>query len=244
MAIQGYIDGGFRSAKLGLGKRGFSRAGRDPDYDVALVGALRHAIGPRPDIMVDGGNGVRWDVETAVRTTRRMEEFSIKWIEEPLHPSDVEGHRTLKAQTRTLVAAGEREWGLPGYRRWIENGAVDVFGIDPARVEGITGFRSDCGGDRGGGKDRQCTCLEHRGADGGEPSSLAGVTGFDTLRTKADPRPDAVRPCRRAVLARGWVRPRADTTRSRRRTGRLSGRALSPGVARDWCPNPVLLLPS
>ena len=64
-AIKSYIDGGFRSAKLGLGKRGLSKAGRDPDYDVALVGALREAIGPTPDIMVDGGNGVRWDVETA-----------------------------------------------------------------------------------------------------------------------------------------------------------------------------------
>jgi L-alanine-DL-glutamate epimerase-like enolase superfamily enzyme len=141
-AIKSYIDGGFRSAKLGLGKRGLSNAGRDPDYDVALVGALREAIGPTPDIMVDAGNRVRWDVETAVTTTKRMEKFSIKWIEEPLHPSNVAGHQALKARTKTLVAAGEREWGLPGYRRWIESGAVDVFGIDPARVEGVTGFRN------------------------------------------------------------------------------------------------------
>ena len=141
-AIKGYIDGGFRSAKLGLGKRGLSKAGSDPDYDVTLVGALRKAIGPTPDIMVDGGNGVRWDVETAIARTLRMEEFSIKWIEEPLHPSNVAGHKALKARTKTLVAAGEREWGLPGYMRWIESGAIDVFGIDPARVEGITGFRA------------------------------------------------------------------------------------------------------
>lgn len=140
-AIKGYIDGGFRSAKLGLGKRGPSRAGRDPDYDVALVGELRKATGPTPDIMVDAGNGVHWDVETAVRTTRRMEEFAIKWMEEPLHPSDVAGHLALKARTKTLIAAGEREWGLAGYRRWIDSGAIDVFGIDPARVEGVTGFR-------------------------------------------------------------------------------------------------------
>ena len=90
-AIEGYIDGGFRSAKLGLAKRGLSKAGRDPDYDVALVGALRDAIGPEPGIMVDAGNGVKWDVETAVSTTRRMEEFGIEWMEEPLHPSDVAG---------------------------------------------------------------------------------------------------------------------------------------------------------
>jgi L-alanine-DL-glutamate epimerase-like enolase superfamily enzyme len=141
-AVGGYIRDGFRSAKLGLGKRGLSRAGRDPDYDVALVGALREAIGPEPEIMVDAGNGTRWDVETAIRTTLRMEPFGIKWMEEPLHPSDVEGHKAFKAGVHTLVAAGEREWGLPGYRRWIDSGAVDVFGIDPGRVEGVTGFRA------------------------------------------------------------------------------------------------------
>ena len=140
-AIAGYIGDGFRSAKLGLGKRGLSRAGRDPDYDVALVRGLRAAIGPSPDIMVDAGNGVRWSVEAAIRTTQRMEEFGLKWIEEPLHPTNVAGHKALKAEVSTLIAAGEREWGLAGYRRWIESGAVDVFGIDPARVEGVTGFR-------------------------------------------------------------------------------------------------------
>ena len=91
--------------------------------------------------MVDAGNGVKWDVETAVRTTRRMEEFGIAWMEEPLHPSDVAGHQALKARTSTPIAAGEREWGLAGYDRWIASGAIDVFGIDPARVEGVTGFR-------------------------------------------------------------------------------------------------------
>jgi L-alanine-DL-glutamate epimerase-like enolase superfamily enzyme len=71
-----------------------------------------------------------------------MQEFSIKWMEEPLHPSDVAGHKEVKAKTSTLIAAGEREWGLPGHRRWIESGAIDVFGIDPGRVEGVTGFRT------------------------------------------------------------------------------------------------------
>lgn len=141
-AIAGYIEGGFRSAKLGLGKRGASRAGRDPDYDVALVEALRQAIGPEPDIMVDAGNGTRWDLDTAIRTTLQMEAFGIKWMEEPLHPSLVAEHKAFKAAVHTLVAAGEREWGLAGYRRWIESGAIDVFGIDPARVEGVTGFRA------------------------------------------------------------------------------------------------------
>lgn len=139
--IAGHLASGFRSAKLGLGKRGLSRAGRDPDYDVRLVQALRAAAGPGPGIMVDAGNGTVWDLDTAIRTVARMEEAGIGWIEEPFHPTDIPAHRALKTAVRTRIAAGEREYTLAGYRRWIEAGAVDVFGIDPARVEGVTGFR-------------------------------------------------------------------------------------------------------
>ncbi|MBE7201579.1 MAG: mandelate racemase/muconate lactonizing enzyme family protein [Parafilimonas terrae] len=139
--IAGHIAAGFRSTKLGLGKRGLSRAGRDPDYDVALVAALREAVGPVPGIMVDAGNGTVWDLPTAIRTVSRMEEAGIAWIEEPFHPANIAAHQALKAAVKTRIAAGEREYTASGYRRWIESGAVDVFGLDPARVEGVTGFR-------------------------------------------------------------------------------------------------------
>lgn len=140
-AIAGHIDGGFRSVKLGLGKRGLSKAGRDPDYDVALVAALRAAIGAEADIMVDAGNGTRWDLDTAIRTVRRMEESRIAWIEEPFAPARLADHVALKAAIATPLAAGEREWNEAGYRRWLDSDAITVFGIDPARVEGVTGFR-------------------------------------------------------------------------------------------------------
>ena len=140
-AVSGYLKDGFRSAKLGLGKRGLSRAGRDPDYDVALVGALRAAIGPEPGIMVDAGNGTKWTLETAIDTTLRMEPFGIAWMEEPVHPSDLRGHGAFKSAVHTRLAAGEREWNLAGYRRFLNSGSVDVYGMDPARIEGVTGFR-------------------------------------------------------------------------------------------------------
>lgn len=139
--IAGHVRDGFRSVKLGLGKRGASRAGRDPDFDVALVAGLREATGGGPGIMVDAGNGTVWDLPMAIATVRRMEEHEIAWIEEPFHPDRVDDHAALKAAIRTRVAAGEREWSEAGYRRWIARGCVDVFGIDPARAEGVTGFR-------------------------------------------------------------------------------------------------------
>jgi len=139
--IAAHFSGGFRSTKLGLGKKGLSRAGRDPDYDVALVRELRAAVGLDAGIMVDAGNGTVWDLKTAIRTVDRMAEYDIAWIEEPFHPSRVADHVALKKAVPVPVAAGEREWQAAGYRRWIETGAIDVYGIDPARVEGITGFR-------------------------------------------------------------------------------------------------------
>ncbi|WP_413988737.1 mandelate racemase/muconate lactonizing enzyme family protein [Labrys okinawensis] len=139
--IAAHFANGFRSTKLGLGKRGLSKAGRDPDYDVALVAALRNEIGKAGGIMVDAGNGTAWDLPTAVRTVNRMAEHDIAWIEEPFHPGRVADHIALKAAVSVPIAAGEREWQPAGYRRWIETEAVDIFGIDPARAEGITGFR-------------------------------------------------------------------------------------------------------
>jgi len=139
--VAGFVAQGFRSVKLGLGKRGLSRAGRDPDFDVALIAALRSRLGEAVEILVDAGNGVHWDRKTAIRTIRRMQEHHIGWIEEPFYPTFIEDYRALKRAVSVPVASGEREWTVAGYQRLIESGTVDIIGVDPARAEGISGFR-------------------------------------------------------------------------------------------------------
>ena len=138
----GFFEAGFRSAKFGFGKKGLSNIGGDPDRDVAFVAALREALGDEAEILIDIGNGVRWDVDTAIDVANRMGEHRIGWYEEPLYPTDDAGYRRLKASTDVPLASGEREFTEAGYRRQMEFvRAVDVYGVDPARVEGITGFR-------------------------------------------------------------------------------------------------------
>lgn len=138
--VVGFFEAGFRSCKLGFAKRGESTIGGDPDTDVGFVRALRSALGERAEILIDIGNGVRWSVDTAVSVANRMAEFRIGWFEEPLYPTDDEGYRKLKASTSVRIGGGEREFTATGYRRQMELGAIDVFGVDPARAEGITGF--------------------------------------------------------------------------------------------------------
>ncbi len=138
--VEGFFAHGFRGVKLGFAKKGLSQVGFDPDVDVTFIGMLRRALGADAEILVDAGNGVRWDLKTAVSTVRRMQEFGIGWIEEPFHPSMIQEHRALKQAVDVPIATGEREWTLAGYTRLMDAGIVDVLGVDPARVEGVTGF--------------------------------------------------------------------------------------------------------
>ena len=140
----GWLARGLRGVKVGFGKKGDAHLGYEHDRDIAFVSALRKAIGPEPDIMIDLGVKVYWDVSTAIRRVRAMEEYGLAWIEEPLGPTDPAGYAVLRAAVTTKIAYGEREWNLDGYQRVLDSGTVDVVGVDPGRAEGITGFRKVC----------------------------------------------------------------------------------------------------
>jgi L-alanine-DL-glutamate epimerase-like enolase superfamily enzyme len=140
--VVGFKEQGFPGCKLGFAKRGSSDIGKaGPDNDVAFVRELRAALGSDFDIVIDIGNGVRWDRETGIATTRRMAEFDIGWIEEPFYPTQIDDYRALKAAVDVPIGAGEREFTVTDYRDLIATGTVDILGVDPARSEGITGFR-------------------------------------------------------------------------------------------------------
>jgi L-alanine-DL-glutamate epimerase-like enolase superfamily enzyme len=108
---------------------------------VAFVQAAREAIGPNVDLMVDIGNGVRWDTAHAIRMAREFERFQIRWYEEPLHPNNDEGYARLRRAVNLPIATGEREWTVAGYRRLIRSGVADIIMVDPGRAEGVSGFQ-------------------------------------------------------------------------------------------------------
>ncbi len=137
----GWLSTGLQGMKVGFGKRGNAHLGYEHDRDVAYVAAMREAIGPDRMLMIDCGVKVEWDVSSAIRRVQAFDAYDVTWVEEPLGAWDPEGYRALRAHTSAKIAYGEKEWTVAGYERVLDEGTVDVVGVDPGRAEGITGFK-------------------------------------------------------------------------------------------------------
>jgi L-alanine-DL-glutamate epimerase-like enolase superfamily enzyme len=138
--FQGFREEGYGIVKAGWGMRPDSMFGLDAARDIQFVREIRRVIGDDISLVVDtpGARGL-WDVPTAIRRFRDLEEFNLRWIEQPLRPADLAGHARLRAAVATPVGTGEDEWSPETYRRLIEADAVDVVQLDPGRCLGITG---------------------------------------------------------------------------------------------------------
>ncbi|MFP3897582.1 MAG: mandelate racemase/muconate lactonizing enzyme family protein [Anaerolineales bacterium] len=125
----GFLDEGFTAMKLGLG-------GRGPKASIPFVRAVREAVGDRAHLMVDAQGG--YDFYTALAFGRALEEWNVYWVEDPLPPEDISGHRKLTASLDMAVATGEALCARWGFRPWITTGALDVILPDVCRAGGIS----------------------------------------------------------------------------------------------------------
>lgn len=140
--FRGFVDAGYKISKGGWGMTPDSMFGQDRERDIRFVRAIRETVGEEMSLVIDlpGARGF-WDTPTAIRRFHELEEFDLRWIEQPLPPGDLAAHRRLRAAVRTAVGTGEDEWTPEGCRRVIESEGVDVFQLDPGRGLGITGAR-------------------------------------------------------------------------------------------------------
>jgi L-alanine-DL-glutamate epimerase-like enolase superfamily enzyme len=141
-AVAEYLERGFRAIKFGWGVFGY-----DLDLDVALVAAARAEAGSGVELMVDGGwYGTDYanpykarSVRDWIRLIRKLEELDVFWLEDMIHPENVEGYRALAESRTTLrIAAGEQAAGYQEFERLAVEGGVDVLQPDLSRCGGIT----------------------------------------------------------------------------------------------------------
>ncbi len=120
--------------------RGFDRVKMkiglpDPHEDYARVKAVRKAIGEKVGLAVDVNTC--WDLNTALYWGKKLEEFRLDWLEEPLHPFDVRGHARLAAALTVPIAVGETIYTTEMFRNFLEQDAVEIVQADVTKLSGI-----------------------------------------------------------------------------------------------------------
>ncbi|GAA1764562.1 L-talarate/galactarate dehydratase [Kocuria aegyptia] len=131
-------DRATRSLEEGIGGIKIKVGLPDSAEDLRRVAGVREHIGADVPLMVDANQ--QWDRATALRMGRRLEEFDLVWIEEPLDAYDAEGHAQLAAALDTPIATGEMLASVAEHVRLIESRACDIIQPDAPRVGGITQF--------------------------------------------------------------------------------------------------------
>ena len=122
------------------GYPGFKMRAGSADWrrDVARITAVREAVGDDLLLMVDVNQA--WDVATAIKAAKRLEELDLTWLEEPVDAHDVAGCARVAAASSVPIAAGETVWGPHGLVELLRADAVSVLQPDLMRCGGITGF--------------------------------------------------------------------------------------------------------
>ncbi len=129
--VNEYVKMGFKMIKLKLGRK-------DPNEDLERVKLVRQTIGPDIDLTLDVNNG--WSLHTAMRMARKLEEYDIFWLEEPILADEIENLAKLARETSIPIAVGENHYTKWEFRQLMEQGAAEVVQADIGKCGGVTEF--------------------------------------------------------------------------------------------------------
>jgi L-alanine-DL-glutamate epimerase-like enolase superfamily enzyme len=120
---------GFRAMKYRLG------GVRTKEESLARTQALRDAVGPDVDLLVDMNWG--WTVDKTIRIGRELEQHGLVWIEDPIPAHEYEGLRQISSALETPITAGETYHEAAQFHAALQRSAFDIAMID-LEAGGIT----------------------------------------------------------------------------------------------------------
>ena len=127
--MEGFLEEGFSAVKIKVGRE-------DPREDLHRVALVRRTVGDGVELMVDAN--MKWTAAEAIRMGKALEEFDVVWLEEPLIPDDIDGHRQVAQALTMRVAAGENLHTKYEFQRYLSAQALDVVQLDAITLGGIT----------------------------------------------------------------------------------------------------------
>ena len=125
------LEKGFKAIKIKVGQPHL----RD---DIKRIGAIRDVLGPNLALMVDANK--RWDVQTAIRAARQMQQYDVYWLEEPTIPDDYAGMARIGQEGGVPIATGENLHTIYEFQHMIDIGRIAFPEPDASNCGGITGW--------------------------------------------------------------------------------------------------------
>ncbi len=126
------IANGFTAMKLKVGAR-------DPARDLRRAGIVREVAGSQARVMVDANQ--QWTLPQALEICQRLRAIDPFWIEEPTHPDDVLGHKTLADAIAPMkLALGEHVPNRVVFKNYLQAGCAGFIQVDAVRVAGVSEF--------------------------------------------------------------------------------------------------------
>ncbi|MBP2328686.1 L-alanine-DL-glutamate epimerase-like enolase superfamily enzyme [Kibdelosporangium banguiense] len=112
------------------------RDGSAIDRDLTRIRAARSLIGDDVELYVDANDG--YSPGQARRVVRHLEQYDVRWFEEPVTSDNLVGLARLRQATTVDIAAGEYGYDLVYFARMVGAGAVDCLQVDVTRCGGYT----------------------------------------------------------------------------------------------------------
>jgi L-alanine-DL-glutamate epimerase-like enolase superfamily enzyme len=132
------VEAGFRAIKLRI-------HGETVREDVAVVEAIRRAVGPNVALMVDANQGMpttpRWTFRRALETCQALAPLGVAWLEEPLPRHRYADLGALRERSPIPIAGGETNQDPEEYLALFQHRAFDVVQPDVTLSEGLWGQR-------------------------------------------------------------------------------------------------------
>jgi L-fuconate dehydratase len=126
------LAAGFTAMKLKVGSR-------DTERDLRRANIVREVAGDRARVMVDANQ--QWTLPQALDICPRLRVINPFWIEEPTHPDDVLGHKTLAdAIAPTKLALGEHVPNRVVFKNYLQAKCAGFIQVDAVRVAGVSEF--------------------------------------------------------------------------------------------------------
>ncbi|WP_026583468.1 o-succinylbenzoate synthase [Bacillus sp. J33] len=125
--IEGYIKEGYKRIKVKI----------KPGWDVQILKAIRTQF---PDIQLMADANCAYTLND-IEHLKKLEEFNLTMIEQPLEHDDIIDHAKLQSQLQTPICLDESIHTFEDARKAIELGSCKIINLKIGRVGGLTESR-------------------------------------------------------------------------------------------------------